>query len=124
MAIVGSVVPSDQPLVVEHIATHARRYYGDPGREVIEVPSAWTNTERPLAVRQTLLDLATTESSDVWLLATQVGRTGAGKSTIIQKLTGHTDAEIGNGYMPCTKDSRYFDYPQHRPILRFLVQKW
>jgi uncharacterized protein (DUF697 family)/GTP-binding protein EngB required for normal cell division len=52
----------------------------------------------------------------IWLL----GKTGAGKSTIVQKLTGHSNAEIGNGFMPCTQASSYFDYPQKHPILRFL----
>jgi len=52
----------------------------------------------------------------LWLL----GKTGAGKSSIIQKLTGQSSAEIGNGFMPCTKTSSYFDYPQDHPNLRFL----
>lgn len=52
----------------------------------------------------------------IWLL----GKTGAGKSSIVQKITGQTSAEIGNGFMPCTKDSRYYDYPTQLPILRFL----
>ena len=52
----------------------------------------------------------------IWML----GKTGAGKSSIVQRLTGHSRAKIGNGFMPCTHDSSYFDYPQERPILRFL----
>ena len=52
----------------------------------------------------------------IWLL----GKTGAGKSSLIQKLTGQTSAEVGNGFMPCTRTSSYFDYPQDHPILRFL----
>ena len=52
----------------------------------------------------------------IWLL----GKTGAGKSSIVQQLTGQSRIEIGNGFMPCTRDSRYFDYPPGRPILRFL----
>ncbi len=52
----------------------------------------------------------------IWML----GKTGAGKSSIVQQLTGHSRAKIGNGFMPCTRDSSYFDYPQERPILRFL----
>jgi uncharacterized protein (DUF697 family) len=55
----------------------------------------------------------------IWLL----GKTGAGKSSIVQKLTGHTRAEIGNGFMPCTNTSESFDYPQQHPILRFLDTK-
>ena len=52
----------------------------------------------------------------IWLL----GKTGAGKSSIIQKLTEQSSAEIGNGFMPCTRTSSYFDYPPEHPILRFL----
>ena len=52
----------------------------------------------------------------IWML----GKTGAGKSSIVQQLTGHSRAKIGKGFMPCTHDSSYFDYPQERPILRFL----
>ncbi|MEJ2531910.1 MAG: 50S ribosome-binding GTPase [Halioglobus sp.] len=63
--------------------------------------------------------LSDNEPPTLWLL----GKTGAGKSTIIQKLTGHSSAEIGNGFMPCTKTSSYFDYPQEHPILRFLDTK-
>ncbi len=52
----------------------------------------------------------------IWLL----GKTGAGKSSIVQQLTGQTQAEVGNGFMPCTQNSSYFDYPPQYPILRFL----
>jgi uncharacterized protein (DUF697 family) len=52
----------------------------------------------------------------IWLL----GKTGAGKTSIVRQLTGQTDAEIGNGFMPCTRASRYFDYPGEHPVLRFL----
>ncbi len=52
----------------------------------------------------------------LWLL----GKTGAGKSSIIQKMTGQTQAEIGNGFMPCTKDSHAYDFPEDFPIIRFM----
>jgi len=67
-----------------------------------ELKKAWQQSDLQLPV--------------LWLL----GKTGAGKSSIVQQLTGHSRAEIGNGFMPCTRDSSYFDYPQERPILRFL----
>ncbi|MGI9569635.1 MAG: kinase, partial [Desulfobulbia bacterium] len=35
----------------------------------------------------------------LWLL----GKTGAGKSTLIQALTGDSQVEIGNGFQPCTR---------------------
>jgi len=52
----------------------------------------------------------------VWLL----GKTGSGKSSIIQKMTGKTAAEIGNGFMPCTKDAHAYNYPDELPIMRFM----
>jgi uncharacterized protein (DUF697 family) len=52
----------------------------------------------------------------LWLL----GKTGAGKSSIVQQMTGQTAAEIGNGFMPCTVDSRRYDFPLEQPILRFM----
>lgn len=52
----------------------------------------------------------------IWLL----GKTGAGKTSVIAALTGATTAEVGNGYAPCTKTARHYDFPVDRPILRFL----
>ncbi|MGB5326228.1 MAG: GTPase, partial [Pseudomonadales bacterium] len=52
----------------------------------------------------------------IWLL----GKTGAGKSSIIQKITGQSAIKIGNGFMPCTKSARAFDYPETRPVVRFM----
>lgn len=50
----------------------------------------------------------------LWLL----GKTGAGKSSIIRALTGA--GEVGQGFAPCTRTARAFDYPPDRPVLRFL----
>lgn len=52
----------------------------------------------------------------LWLL----GKTGAGKSSIVQRLTGDTRAQIGNGYAPCTDSAVYYDYPATLPVMRFL----
>ncbi len=52
----------------------------------------------------------------LWLL----GKTGAGKSSLIQAFTGDTSIEIGNGFSPCTKTAQRYDYPQGKPIMRFL----
>ncbi|MFT5894672.1 MAG: hypothetical protein ACI8VW_001544 [bacterium] len=43
----------------------------------------------------------------LWLL----GKAGAGKSSIVQRLTGDTRATIGNGFAPCTKTAMYYDHP-------------
>ncbi len=52
----------------------------------------------------------------LWLL----GKTGAGKSSLIEALTGSHDVEIGNGFMPCTKTAKMYEYPPDKPLLRFL----
>lgn len=52
----------------------------------------------------------------LWLL----GKTGAGKSSIIQALTGLTEVEVGNGFSPCTQTAFAWDYPTEHPVLRFL----
>jgi uncharacterized protein (DUF697 family) len=49
------------------------------------------------------------------------GKTQSGKTTIIKYLTGASDAEVGNGFRPCTRFSRIFEFPHpDTPLLRFL----
>ncbi|OQX04763.1 MAG: kinase, partial [Thiothrix lacustris] len=52
----------------------------------------------------------------LWLL----GKTGAGKSSLIHALTGDTKIAIGNGFQPCTQTAQAYDYPSTTPLLRFL----
>ncbi len=52
----------------------------------------------------------------LWLL----GKTGAGKSSLIQALTGLSSIRVGNGFEPCTKNSQAYNFPQEAPVLRFL----
>ena len=52
----------------------------------------------------------------LWLL----GKTQAGKTSIIKALTGNEMAEIGNGFQPCTRTSQFYDFPTPAPIVRFL----
>lgn len=52
-----------------------------------------------------------------WLL----GKTQAGKTSLIRTLTGSDAAEIGNGFQACTQRSRFYDFPSaSHPLLRFL----
>ena len=52
----------------------------------------------------------------IWLL----GKTGAGKTSVIRQLTGDSSAAIGNGFRPCTATSNAYDFPVAHPIVRFV----
>jgi uncharacterized protein (DUF697 family) len=52
----------------------------------------------------------------VWLL----GKAQSGKTSIIRALTGSPSAEIGNGFRPCTRTARLYDFPAEAPVVRFL----
>nr|WP_214649960.1 GTPase [Palleronia pontilimi] len=52
----------------------------------------------------------------VWLL----GKTGAGKSSLVRVLTDQTDVEIGDGFRACTPRSQSYDFPPDQPLVRFL----
>ncbi len=49
------------------------------------------------------------------------GKTQSGKTTLIKYLTGAGDAEVGQGFRPCTRFSREYDFPTpEAPVLTFL----
>ncbi|HEY7774657.1 MAG TPA: GTPase [Marinagarivorans sp.] len=52
----------------------------------------------------------------LWLL----GKTGAGKTSLVRNLTLLDEAVVGNGFEPCTRTAREFEFPQGEPLLRFL----
>ncbi|MCW8087977.1 GTPase domain-containing protein [Roseococcus sp. MDT2-1-1] len=52
----------------------------------------------------------------IWML----GKTQAGKTAIVAALTGDSRAEIGQGFAPCTRESRLYDVPSEAPVVRFL----
>lgn len=52
----------------------------------------------------------------VWL----IGKVQSGKTSIIRAITRASDAEIGDGFKPCTKTSRVYEFPAEAPVLRFL----
>jgi uncharacterized protein (DUF697 family) len=52
-----------------------------------------------------------------WLL----GKTQSGKTSLIKYLTGAEDAEIGQGFRPCTRTSREYQFPTpEAPLLTFI----
>lgn len=63
-----------------------------------------------------LRDRARAAAPVVWLL----GKTGAGKTSIVAALTGDAAAEIGAGFRPCTRRAGFYDLPPEAPVLRFL----
>ncbi|OAI54092.1 hypothetical protein AYO44_15460 [Planctomycetaceae bacterium SCGC AG-212-F19] len=53
----------------------------------------------------------------LWLF----GKTQSGKTSLIKYLTGAEEAEIGQGFRPCTRFSRTYDFPTpEAPLLTFL----
>lgn len=52
----------------------------------------------------------------VWLL----GKTGAGKSSIVAALTGASHAVVGDRLRPCTRTTSRYDLPVSTPIVSFL----
>jgi uncharacterized protein (DUF697 family) len=52
----------------------------------------------------------------LWL----IGKAQAGKTSIIRALTGSEAAEIGNGFQPCTRTARFYDFPAEASVVRFL----
>src|SRR5688572_17000745 len=49
------------------------------------------------------------------------GKTQSGQHSIIKYLTGAAEAEIGEGFRPCTRTSRIYHFPEpEAPLLSFL----
>lgn len=77
--------------------------------------TAWANPSKNPELEHVFAQ-QTQHLPTLWLL----GKTGAGKSSLIQALTGDSKIDIGNGFQPCTKTANVYDYPQDKPLLRFL----
>jgi len=52
----------------------------------------------------------------IWL----IGKTGAGKTSIVAALTDDDRAKVGNGFEPCTRTAAVYDVPRDAPAIRFL----
>jgi uncharacterized protein (DUF697 family) len=60
---------------------------------------------------------AKTPAPVLWLF----GKTQSGKTSVVRYLTGADDAEIGNGFRPCTRTSRMYPFPTpDAPVFTFL----
>lgn len=93
--------------------------------EITNWTSYWEQLRKALlepTIDKSLLEVSLREARAklpvpvLWLL----GKTQAGKTSIIRALTGSPAAEIGNGFQPCTRNSRFYDFPAETPIVRFL----
>lgn len=65
---------------------------------------------------QSAAETARSYAPVVWLL----GKVQSGKSSIIRAITQTGDAEIGDGFRPCTRTARLYAFPADMPVLRFL----
>ena len=71
----------------------------------------------PEALDEALKSAASKQAVPVlWLL----GTAQSGKTSIVRVLTGRPDADIGNGFQPCTRTARLYDFPADAPVVRFL----
>ncbi len=52
----------------------------------------------------------------IWML----GKVQSGKSSVVRALTGAPEAQVGSGFVACTKTAAVFDFPPEAPLLRFL----
>ncbi|HEX2841813.1 YcjF family protein [Hyphomicrobium sp.] len=61
-------------------------------------------------------DIPRTYAPVVWLL----GKVQSGKTSVIRAITETSDAAIGDGFRPCTRTSRLYEFPAEAPVIRFL----
>ncbi|MBN2646262.1 MAG: 50S ribosome-binding GTPase [Thiotrichales bacterium] len=71
----------------------------------------WISADQSLNLEPSAAPLPT-----LWLL----GKTGAGKSSLVQAITGLDSVAVGNGFAPCTQTANVYFYPQTQPLMRFL----
>lgn len=83
-----------------------------------KVKSLFSTQQRDAELQKHLEDLRKRTPVPVfWLF----GKTQTGKTSIIRYLTGAEEAEIGQGFKPCTRFSRQYDFPNSEaPMLTFL----
>lgn len=84
-------------------------WFGSAARDMA---TAAASTQATAEIR----DRATSTAPIIWML----GKVQSGKSSIVQRLTGASEAEVGEGFRPVTRTARIFDFPAEAPVLRFL----
>lgn len=68
------------------------------------------------AAPEAVAEAAAAEAPVIWL----IGKVQSGKSSIVEAITGATEAEVGTGFRACTRTARVFDFPAEAPVIRFL----
>jgi uncharacterized protein (DUF697 family) len=91
------------------IASRARGYFLPSAHKVADAASSREAEEQARHV-------ATADAPFIWLF----GKVQSGKSSIVQRLTGATEAQVGEGFRPVTRSAAVFDFPAEAPLLRFL----
>lgn len=86
------------------------------GKDSVNGAKAHAGTSSGATVESTLAETARLNAPVVWLL----GKVQSGKTSVIRAITQSTDAEIGDGFRPCTRTSRIYAFPAETPVLRFL----
>ncbi|MCK9563766.1 MAG: GTP-binding DUF697 domain-containing protein [Bacteroidales bacterium] len=117
------VTPPDKPATTrQHIARRIRALGRNIGlfRKTNERAASDDTPGQPPVIspeeQQRLAAIARDSAPVIWLL----GKTGAGKTSVIAALTGDGHDRIGNGYQPCTRTSQLYDFPAGTPLIRFL----
>src|SRR5438552_11545889 len=83
-----------------------------------KIKHLFSRDAREAGLRKRLEKLRTETPVPVFWL---IGKTQTGKTSIIKYLTGAEDAEIGQGFKPCTRFSRQYQFPTvEAPLLTFL----
>ena len=82
------------------ILTRFIAFFNPPSNPDIEPAFSYVNQNLPI----------------LWLL----GKTGAGKSSLIHAVTGDDNVKIGNGFQPCTLTASSYDFPQDKPLFSFM----
>lgn len=85
---------------------------------MLEKVRQWFSARRESQLQERLVLLKERTPVPVfWLF----GKTQSGKTSLIKHLTGADDAEIGQGFKPCTRYSRRYQFPTaDAPLLTFL----
>lgn len=74
------------------------------------------NPQRAPGIDAELVERMRAQAPVVWLL----GKVQSGKTSIVRAITGDSRAEVGQGFKPCTRHSRIYEFPADAPVVRFL----